>query len=222
MNGARSAVKGLELGGVPRVHLMPPEFEERRKAEVLIRRLLAAGAAVLVVILLSVGAASLQLAVTNSALASEQARTATLATEQAKYAVVTTINSQTSQIESMQPQAATGEIMWEPYLALVGATLPADTTISAFVAELSSSSTPTTTAAVLQAPHVATLKLTADSPQASVSDWLDNMSKLKGFVDATPQSVTLVKETGRYTVQVDLFINEDALANQFDLKKRKK
>ncbi|MGL4339448.1 MAG: hypothetical protein ACRCSP_03360 [Rhodoglobus sp.] len=219
MSARTAGSKALSLGGVPRVDLLPPEFEQSRKSKVLIKRLLLGLAATLALVLVAVGVGVVQLIVTGVGLANENTRAETLAAEQEKYAVVTTINSQASKIEAIQPEATAGEVLWEPYLALVAGTLPVDTSITAFTAELKDSAAAPTPEAVLQAPHIAMLQLTADSPQASVSDWLENMSKLTGYVDATPQSVVLVSETGRYTVQVNLLINKDAISNRFTVEK---
>jgi len=212
-NVTRAKTAGVvALGAVPRAHLMPPELETAKKVRARIGRLGWAVALIVVLVLAGVGFGFVQLTTANAALASEQSRAALLVVEQGKYAAVTTIQSQMAAITQAQPVAASGEILWMEYVAKVQATLPPGTTISAFTGELAALSAPQ----VLQAPHIAILSLTADSPQASVSDWLDNMAQLDGFVDATPGNVVLVPETGRYQVQVDLLINEAVLAYRFD------
>jgi len=206
----------LALGGMPRAQLLPPEFSDARVTRARTRRLIWAIALVLLIVIVGVAAAALQLAAAQAALVAEQDRTTALALEQAKYVKVTGVQDQVAAITAAQPVAAFGNILWSDYLAKVQATLPEGTIMTAFTAQIAGAAPPLSPPKVALAPHVAVLALTADSPQASVSDWLDNMKKLVGFVDANPQSVVLVPASGRYTVEVDLLINEDALAKTFE------
>jgi hypothetical protein len=218
MSTAKTTNDGVVLSGVPRVHLLPQEFVEARTAGVVRKRLIVGIIAAAVLVGAGAAAATYQLGVANSALAAEQARTALLGVETAKYGPVTTIQTQVGAITVAQPIASTGEILWGPYMAKVQATLPAGTGITAFTAKLADSAVVGTVPKPMEAPHIAVLSLTADSPQASVSDWLDNLAKLPGFVSATPGNVVRVAETGRYTVNVDLLLDKDVLSLQFDKK----
>ena len=219
--GTVKATPGLVLGGLPAVRLLPLAYEASIRSAGVRRKLITGVVAVVAVVLVGIGAGTARLAFANSQLESEQARTGLLKVEQQKYAAVTTLESQLRGIGDAQPIAASGEIQWAPYLALVGATLPPDTVITAFSAELSDAAGPAVELVPLQAEHVAVVGLTVDSPQASVSDWLDSMRSLPGFVDATPGNVVLVPETGRYTVAVDLLVNDVALAKRFEPKDTK-
>ncbi len=201
----------VELGGTPRVHLLPPEIEDDRRARSVTRRLAGGVVAAVVLVLAGTAFAFFQVGLANAALANEQSRAAMLIVEQKKYASVTTIQQETTAISAAQPMAADGEVLWAPFVAKVQATLPAGTSITAFTGSLVAVA-PTQ---LLQAPHIATLSITCDSPQAPVSDWLDNLAKLNGFVDATPNNVVLVVVTGRYTVDVDLLVNDSVLAKRF-------
>jgi hypothetical protein len=201
----------VQLGGTPRVHLLPPEIEDDRRARSVTRRLAWGVAVAVVLVLAGTAIAFFQVTLANAALVNEQSRAAHLIMEQKKYAQVTTIQQQITGITAAQPVAADGEVLWAPFVAKVQATLPTGTTITAFTGSLVGVA-PTQ---LLQAPHVATLSITCDSPQASVSDWLDNLGKLAGFVDATPKNVVLVVATGRYTVDVDLLVDDAVLAKRF-------
>ena len=219
--GATPKVSGLVLGGLPAVRLLPSTYEDGVRLSRLRRKLVSGLVAVVIVALVGVGVATAWLAFANSELESEQARSGLLKIEQQKYSDVTMLESQLRGIAEAQPLAASGEIQWAPYLALVGATLPPDTVITAISAKLSSTADPALQVVPLQAAHVAVVGLTVNSPQASVSDWLDSMRSLPGFVDATPGNVVLVPETGRYTVAVDLLVNDVALAKRFEPKDTK-
>lgn len=218
---ATPKMPGLVLGGLPAVRLLPSSYEASVRMSGIRRKLVTGVVAVVLVAFLGIGVATARLAFANTELASEQSRSGLLKVEQQKYADVTTLESQLSGIQQAQPRAASGEIQWAPYLALVGGTLPPDTVITAISATLSDSADPAAVVVPLQAPHVAVVGLTVDSPQASVSDWLDSMRSLPGFVDATPGNVVLVPETGRYTVAVDLLVNDVALAKRFEPKDTK-
>lgn len=207
------------LGASPRVQLLPPEVVQDKKARAVRRRLIAALVVVVVVVLLATGGAVVSLAGATAQLVSEQARSALLNAQRAKLVEVTTLQSQVDGIKTAQPLAAEGQILWEPYLAAVGATLPAGTTITGFSAQLDGAGADAT-ADPSTVKHAAILTITADSPQAPISDWLDNLATVPGFLGAMPGSVTLIPDTGHYTVAVSLLIGDKALAKQFDAKKK--
>ncbi len=214
--GRPSVDASLILGGMPRVHLLPREVGEGQKSRALRRRLLAGLVIVVVLAILATVGATFALFTANAQLANEQSRSSLLTLARAKYSDVTTLQSQVDQIKLSQPIAAADEILWAPYLESVRATLPAGTTITAFTAETGSAAVaPVASTDTLTPSHIADVKITADSPQQPISDWLDNLAKMKGFVAAMPGSVTLVEETGHYTVEVDLLVNSDALSQRF-------
>jgi hypothetical protein len=66
----------------------------------------------------------------------------------------------------------------------------------------------------LQGPRIATLDLTVAMLQADVPTWLTTLPTLKGFVDATPDSVTATTG-GYYAVVVTLHINAKAVSGRF-------
>jgi Tfp pilus assembly protein PilN len=207
----------LVLGGIPRVRLLPREVRDGQKSRALRRRLLATLVIVVIVAVLATIGATFALVTSNTQLADEQSRSLLLAASRAKYSDVTKLQSQVAEITTSQPLAADGEILWAPYLESIQATLPAGTTITAFTAELADTKTAAaaSTTGPIAPDHIADVKITADSPQQPISDWLDNLAKVPGFVAAMPGSVTLSAETGHYTVDVDLLVNKDALANRF-------
>lgn len=210
--GRPSADASLILGGMPRVHLLPREVGAGQRTRALRRRLLAALAVVVVIAIAATVGATFALFTASAQLANEQARSSLLAASRAKYGDVTKLQSQVDQIVTSRPLADAGEILWAPYLQEIQASLPSGTTVTAFTA---STTTATAVTDALTPTHVADVKITADSPQQPISDWLDNLAKVKGFVAALPGSVTRVEETGHYTVEVDLLVNSDALSERF-------
>lgn len=212
--GRPSVDASVILGGMPRVRLLPREVGEGQKTRALRRRLLAGLVVIVMIAILATVGASFALFAANAQLANEQSRSALLAASRAKYGDVTKLQSQVDQIVTSQPLADTGEILWAPYVQEIQASLPEGTTITALTAA-TATATATSVTASLTPPHIAEVKITADSPQQPISDWLDNLAKVKGFVAAIPGSVTRVQDTGHYTVEVDLLVNSDALSERF-------
>lgn len=212
--GRPSVDTSLILGGMPRVRLLPREVGEGQKTRALRRRLLAGLVVIVVVAILATVGATFALFAANAQLANEQSRSAQLAASRAKFGDVTKLQGQVNQIVTSQPLADAGEILWAPYVQELQASLPAGTTITALTAT-TATATATSVTASLTPPHIADVKITADSPQQPISDWLDNLAKVKGFVAAIPGSVTRVQDTGHYTIELDLLVNSDALSERF-------
>jgi Tfp pilus assembly protein PilN len=214
MNTKQAATDGPKLGAVPRAHLLPPEVTKGQKARSVRRVLFTGLVGAVVLVLAGVGAAIFGVLGADTALQQEQSNTPGIEAQLSQYGKVTSVQSRVTDIESAQNLGTTGEIEWMPYISSLQATLPAGTTITSFTTELESTLTQTVEIP-LQGEHVATLKIVADSPRASISDWLDNLASLKGFVSATPGSVALLPETGHYTVTVEVLIDKRALENRF-------
>jgi hypothetical protein len=204
----------LAIGGEPRVHLLPLEVSERKKIRQLKRRLLMVGAFVVVLVAAGYGLATFALTSAQGQLSATQATTAQLVSEQAKYGAVTKINADAAAIQQSQKTATTSQILWAPYLASIEATLPSNAAITAFTASIDTpfgGTNPNAAIAVpLQGPRIATLHLTVVMQQADVPTWLTTLPTLKGFVDGTPDSVTVATGSA-YTVVATLHIDSKAV-----------
>jgi hypothetical protein len=211
----------LTIGGEPRVHLLPQEVTERKKVKELKRRLLLVAVLVVAVVAVAYGLATFALTAAQAQLDGAHNATAQLLVEQSKFGAVTKINSDIASIQQSQKTATAQEILWAPYLASVEQTLPSDASITAVSAQMD---TPFGTAAVaappttvpLQGPRIATLQLTVVMAQSEIPGWLNELPSLKGFVDATPDSVTAVSAAGgSYTVVATIHINGAAISQRF-------
>ncbi len=114
------------------------------------------------------------------------------------------------------PVFASTEINWQDYLLALQGTLPEGVSIKTVDI---TSATPMTAFAQSTGPlsgaRVAELNFTATSATLpTIPDWLRSMSKLPGFVDATPGSVTITD--GVYSATVLMHINADAFSLRFD------
>jgi hypothetical protein len=209
----------LTIGGEPRVDLLPPEVRAQRNAGAVRRRL---GFAVIVLLALVVGgsgAAGIQAVQAQAGLAAEQARTTTLLVQQRKYIQVRSVQDEVGLIQAAQQVGTSTEIDWKKYLSQVQATLPANVTLDTVTIDSASPLTPYVQAAVpLQGVRVATLSFTAKSPTLpEVPAWLNALTALPGYTDASPGSVTL-DATGIYTVNITMHIDQAAYTNRFSAK----
>jgi Tfp pilus assembly protein PilN len=216
MRKSDSSSEVLALGAVPRVHLLPREVEATQRGKALRRGLVFALVGVFVLVLAGIAAATVSLVGANAALTSEQSRTAGLLVQQKKFGSVTSVQGQVLDIKAAEILGAKDEIAWADYFAQIQATLPAGMSTTSIQAAL----VPAATQAIpgtnpLVGVHVATVTIAVESPQATISDWLDSLAKLNGFVDATPGTVQFNTSTGRYDVNVVMHVSDKALANRF-------
>lgn len=215
MSAPRKDGDTLELGGLPRVHLLPPEIEVQRKVRAFRRSLLLGLAAAMIVAVAAIGGVSLLLAGTVAAQQQEQTQGLLLASQLKKYSAVTGIQTQVDAITAAQPIAVQGEILWQPFIASLQGTLPAGTSITSLIAKLDSADpagAPATTP--LKGDHVATLSVTAVGPQDALTTWLSQLPSLKGVVTSTPGDVS-VSSAGVYVANVDLLLGSDVVAERF-------
>lgn len=213
---AKNSSDSLVVGGVPRVHLLPPEIELLKRARSQRKGLLGGLIVVIAVVVLGFGAATFALIGANASLATEQARATAYVAASNEYSPVLEVQRQMSNITAAQPLAAAGEISWQPFLVSVKETLPAGMSVTDFEARLDSATEQGAVATTpLAAPHIATLDITTTTSTMPISDWLDRLKSVKGYVDATPGNVNLDQSTGVYTVQVQLHVNVKAESKRF-------
>jgi hypothetical protein len=202
---------GVIVGGEPRVHLLPLEVTERKKARLVKRRLLIGLVATVVVVAGAYGFETFTLASAQNALADANQQTAVLTSQQGKYGEVTKVKSDIAAIQGAQTSATANEILWAPYIQSFEATLPAGSSISTIGVGMS---TDTAATNPLDGPHIASLNATLSMVQGTIPAWLNSLPKLKGFVSATPDSVSAIS-SGLYTVVITIDIDQDALSHRF-------
>lgn len=214
---ARTGMEDLAVGRRPRADLMPPEIIAEHRAKTTRRRLLLGLLGALLIVGLATGGATWLNVQSQFALIAAQARTADLLTEQAKYIEVRRVQEEIAVIQSGQKVGASTEIDWRDYLLSVQAELPADVVVMTVgidsaspLIEFTQSDEP------LQGARVATLTFSAVSATLpDVTSWLDGLATLPGYVDATPDSLSLDEESGLYTAAVTMQIDEGAWSQRF-------
>jgi Tfp pilus assembly protein PilN len=183
----------LVVGGVPRVDLLPPEVHARRQdgrlnrmlVLVLVAAVVLSGGVVLGAKLVADGSAA--------NLAGAQARTAQLLAEQRRYSTVSSTKSRLAATRAARVTVAGHVIDWRGYLRSVSATLPAGVHVAAATVETAGATTTGAAAAGVAAPPgtVATLTLQVRTAHwTAVQDWLTALPALRGFLDASPTTVS--------------------------------
>lgn len=206
----------LVFGGESRVDLLPPAVRLARKAKVVRPRL---GFGLFLVVILMIGGTALvraQALQAQANLSIAQANTLSLLMQQRKYVEVQKIQERIDTIQAAQQVGTSTEINWKQYLISVQATLPPNVTLETINID---SATPfalyTQATAPLQGARIATLSFTAKSSTLpKVPAWLDALTSLPGYADASPGSVTR-DESGAYSVSITMHINQVAFTNRF-------
>jgi Tfp pilus assembly protein PilN len=216
MNLRSSTESRLVLGGVPRVNLLPPEVGQATKARSLRAGLSLLVVAAMVVVGAGYGLASLHASTAQQALDHVNQRTVELLAQQKKYVEVRKVTSDLALTTAARQVGSSTEVNWKSYLELIQASLPGGTTIVTFTATTGSPLMEFVQPTVpLQGERIAELSFSAITESLpDVPAWLNALASLKGFVDASPGSVTLGSD-GSYTAAVTMHINEEALANRF-------
>ena len=210
----------LRIGGEPLADLLPPELRLERKAQKTRQRLWLGAGVLVVVMLLGTGLAAVQAFSVKMTLAAEQQRSTALLAEQKKYISVRAVQEEAVMVAAAQHVGTSTEIDLQKYLNAVQATLPSGVLLTSVTIDSGSPFQSYAQASVpLQGARVATLSFTATSPTLpEVPAWLDSLTGLPGYADASPGSVTRTDVTGSYTVNITMHINEAAFTNRFAAK----
>ncbi|WP_349866575.1 hypothetical protein [Leifsonia sp. WHRI 6310E] len=214
---SRGTSSPVEIGGVPRVDLLPPEVRFREASRRLRRRLALIVAACIVTALAATGATGAAAVQAQARLEATRSDLAATMAQQLKYSKVRGVQQQLALIESAQEVGASTEIDWAGYVDRISAAMPAGMQLLTISTVSASPSTPVTQASVpLQPARVATITMTATSSSLlDIPDWLDALGGLAGFVDATAGSVTK-DNSGLYTVNVTMHVGAEAYSGRFE------
>ena len=215
--GRSRASDGLEIGGVPRVDLLPAEVRAASAARVLRKRLGIGLIGIVAVVVVMVGAASVFALASGARLVAAQSETTDLLIEQGKYIEVRQVQQSLKAVVDAERVGSWTEVQWRDYLKSVQAALPAGTAITeSTITGASPIEEFAQAGGVLNNARIATLVLTATSPTLpDIPLWLNALATLPGYAGATPNSITFDEETNTYTVQLTVQIGAGALAGRF-------
>ncbi|MEP6480277.1 MAG: hypothetical protein ABJB03_12840 [Rhodoglobus sp.] len=212
---SRTSPASVELGGEPRVNLLPPEVAQRSRARAMRRAL--AGLVVAAVLVVGAGyaLASLYAADAQSKLEAAQAHTQELLTEQLKYADATTVASLVAATTQARGVATSTEVMWSDLIYSIASYLPAGSTLdSGTLLGEPPWGPPLLPGGPLREGRIATLTIVVKSPTVpDAAVLVRSLSKLPGFADATPD---LVEFNGTdYSTTITLNVDQGALSGRF-------
>lgn len=211
----RTAGAQLETGLAPRANLMPPELVANRRALSTRRQLRFGLVVVLVLVVLGVGASFVYAQQAQQALQSAQADTAALNAKLGGYKDLLAAQKEITVGQSAVEVGGSTDIDWAAYIGKLQSTLPSGVQLTGITADSMGIEKPYTQSIVpLEQSRIGTLTFTAKTTQApSIPDWIDRLSALPGFADATPQSVSY--DGNAYTATVMMHINKDAFSNVY-------
>ncbi|MCC6376853.1 MAG: hypothetical protein IT191_07525 [Microbacteriaceae bacterium] len=220
---SRDTVKsgsGLVIGAPPKANLLPPEVGAMAKGKVARRNAIAIVMLVVVAVVAAYIGATWLAGQAQTQLQAANSETTRLLAEQQKYSGVLVIKNLLSTSEAARQVGMYTEIDWKDYLDDIQKSLPAGTLVTNVVAEVGTPLTDFAQPTVpLQGNRIGELTFTANSPGLpDVEAWLNSLSNLDGYVDASPGSITLDAETGLYQVSIKMHVDIGALWLRFDEK----
>ncbi len=209
---------GLVIGAPPKANLLPPEVGAMAKGKLARRNAIALVILAVLVVIAGYAGAAILASAAQGQLDAANARTQSLLKEQLKYSEVSQVKNLLAAAEAAKQVGMSTEVDWKTYLDNIQSSLPSGTMVTNVVAEvatpLNDFAQPT---APLQGGRIGELTFTATSPSLpDVEAWLRALSKLDGYVDASPGSITLTSDTGLYQVSIKMHIDTGALWLRFD------
>ena len=212
---ASSKDVGLVIGGMPKADLLPPEIKAGERARAQRRGLLAIFVLAVVVVGAGYLGANILAESSRAALALANSQTGAILAEQAQFAEVSEAQQGVDAVEAARMSAMSTEIDWGAQLDAVNATVPDGATLTALTVVSTSPVTPIDLpTSPLEGGRVAELTLTIETAELpDTAKWVEDLSLLSGFVDATPTSI--ISDQGVITVVVTLHLNSEIYWNRF-------
>ncbi|PWC06734.1 hypothetical protein [Mycetocola zhujimingii] len=207
----------LVIGGVPRADLLPLEIRAVHRGKRGMRSMIYATLGVVLLVFVATGTSFYFALTAQIQLQAEQNRTAELLVEQQKYADVRVVQDALATVKAGQMVGSATEIDWKAYIDQIEATLPPNVLVVEIAIDGASPLVDYgQPSAPLQGMRVATLTFGAATVALPDTDaWLVALSKLPGYTDANPDSITLDEETGLYKTVVTMHIGEGAWSQRF-------
>jgi Tfp pilus assembly protein PilN len=208
----------LIIGGPARANLLPPEVGATAQGKIMRRHAIALIVLAVLIVIAGYVGATIFAGAAQSQLDAANKRTQELVAEQGKYVEVKQVTSLLATATAARQVGMSTEIDWKAYLDDIQNSLPAGTLVTNVVAETATPLVAFDQPSVpLQGDRIGQLTFTATSKSLpDVETWLDALSKLYGYVDASPGSINLDKDAKLYEVTITMHINKVALLDRFD------
>ena len=188
--GAASGAAAAVLDVVPRVDLLPPMIEQRRRRTATLRLLMLGLLGLVLIAVTASFAVSVSADEAERELAAAQTRSAQLAAEQGRYTEVAGIKAQLVDTSVARLAALYIEADWQRMMQELDAALPPDVLLTSEVISIVPVAPAAPGAVTLDAPGLIEIRFTADSGALDQSvPLLGALQNLTGFVSATVDSV---------------------------------
>lgn len=211
----------VEVGGVPRVNLMPPSVEADRRMR---RGVRMAGAAVVLSVVVAgaaVGFSGYVAMQSAGTLLAENDRTADLLSTQTEYADVARAIAATDTVRNTQALLGADDVQWAPFVGGLSALLPegsrfSNVSIQAVtpLAGLTDAATADAGATTADPTVTAAAAITVRTGDLAVVDaWIKKIVAVEGIRGATVTNVTMTD--GVYDATVAVAIGDEVLSNKY-------
>lgn len=214
----------VEIGGFPRVSLLPPALIEEARQRSITRRFILAVAGVLLLAGAGVLGTTLYAAHARAQLDAAREQTAVLTAEQKRYAEAEALATLLATLDDARSYAASTEIEWTTYTSQLTATMPPGTSLTevsvSAPAPWEAQSEPSgplrgTAAGTLH------LRVTSDTGEG-LTDWVRGLEAIPGYADSslddrtadshadTATDSAAADPTTEYTASITLNLGETA------------
>ena len=214
---AKQSGKAAPLSASPRADLLPPEIGEGNKKKAARRgmRLLM----FFVLVLALVATAGAFYVEYQAGLAQKKAEDefTSLQLKKATYADIRATLQGIAEGEAALRVGGSTDIDWSSYIHQLQAILPADVTLTTVSVESADAIKPYEQSDVpLERPRIATIIFAAETATLpSIPSWINALSALPGFADASPQSLN--NDEGIFTATIVMHIDTNAYSHRFVL-----
>ena len=207
--------ESLELGGPPRVDLMPAELRAKQRGAGVRRLFVLAWVLSLVVVGAGYALATVHAAAATADLQAAQERSQLLLAEQLEYSEVTTVARQSASIVDGGIAVTATEVLWKDVVDPILGALPADSTVVSIVALGRTFADPELTrGGPLREPLVGRLTIIVTTPTVfDVTGWMRRVEGIPLVSDLVPTTVAL--SGGGYQTTIDLSVDVSGLSGRF-------
>lgn len=222
---SKQPVETAQLGGFPRVDLLPPATRDAIRRRPIVRRLVIAVIGVALIVGVAVAGASVLAFAANALLAAERDRSELLLAQQLEFAEARSIASALDESEAARQVATSAEVDWEALLAEIKATLPAGVQLISVDGTITSSGAvgaggaegdATTEPEPLRQDSIGSFRINATSPTVpDVQAWLNDLESVTGFAGIAPPVSVVGSEGASYTVTIEVLLNDEAFLGRY-------
>lgn len=206
----------LTLGASPRVHLLPPEVGDRKRAAAIRRSVAFTVVGAVAICALGYGAASVLALDAAAKYDSARDRTAVLLAEQSKFAEVRNLAVLQQTLTDARQLGSVSEIDWSDFYGRIVPTVPADLSIESFAIDAGSPIEDFSAASIPgDQPRVATVTFVANTSRlASAQEWVAALKNLPEYAGARATTISR-DDDGTIALTIALQITDAAYSKRF-------